>query len=113
MMTFNHALADQILAQVLMEPESHNQATWGEEAGCGTTHCIAGWACALTPGVSLVWEGGNVSSVWEAGELKTVGETARRLLGLSPEQAHQLFFRSANARAIELLKDYANEAKAE
>src|SRR6476619_3512263 len=47
----NTFVAHQVLAQVMMFPETHDQQTWvgdedafDEESQCGTTMCLAGWA---------------------------------------------------------------------
>ena len=39
-------LPQRILDQLTAHPESWDQTTWHNS--CGTTHCIAGWACELS-----------------------------------------------------------------
>lgn len=43
----NNALFFAVANQIRLHPEAHDQAWWGHETECGTSHCIAGWATVL------------------------------------------------------------------
>lgn len=40
------SLPARILEQIVAHPETHDQYTW--HSSCGTKHCVAGWATALS-----------------------------------------------------------------
>lgn len=45
----NRELAARILAEIEAHPEMHEQGTWRTvRPSCGTTMCVAGWACHLS-----------------------------------------------------------------
>lgn len=87
----NIELAERILEQVTEHPETHDQEHYGYQ-GCGTTHCIAGWAVVLTPEVELNWESGLLHSVWlPEDRWMTPFEAGQELLALELEEAQKLF----------------------
>ena len=49
----NTELISQVLAQILLHPDSHDQSDWIWDSPCGTTACVAGWA-AIKAGRKLV-----------------------------------------------------------
>lgn len=66
---------------ILAEPAKIDMHTWHGE-GCGTTHCIAGWAVTLWPPRGPLAE-------------SRIFEQAQKILNLSTEQARHLFLLSA------------------
>ena len=46
-MTAAQELAQQVRDQIMFHPETHNQSVWFQRMECGTTACVAGWACML------------------------------------------------------------------
>jgi hypothetical protein len=91
----NTDLMLQIREQITAHPETHSQDTFGMASECGTTHCMAGWACVLS-GVKLEWlrdddcQVLNVA-ITEKGR-RSIDHTAAELLGLTPVEASGLFF---------------------
>ena len=96
--TLNIEFAEEVYQYLIDHPDEHNQGQW-----CGTARCIAGTACHLaghkiTP-VSLLTD--------------EVARTARRLLGLTAWEAGQLFYRTDNAAALRLFREYIDRAEDE
>lgn len=52
----NEQLLRDVASHIEAHPEQYNQGTYGREAACGTTACIAGWACLLSGHEALVRE---------------------------------------------------------
>lgn len=95
-MTINPDLRGAELAQAVAEyitahPEEWDQDNWGtRDTECGTQMCIAGTAALMTgcadfdyAGYLSLLSGTNYSEDWT--------HTGRELLGLTPEQARDLF----------------------
>lgn len=93
-------LARAIAKQIDEHPELHSQADWSDETSCGTAHCIAGWAGALTPGVEL---DGSDFVHREGQGYQPVADFAVEALGLSRIETEVLFYEMDNGRARELL----------
>lgn len=102
-------------------PEQHDQSTFEDDA-CGTTRCVAGWAIYLEAGAPLFTSDPGVRLTPEVkaleerlglvrggfeDDLDMVPVIAQKLLGLNDRQAHQLFYRMNNRRALELVERYA------
>lgn len=102
-------------------PEQHDQSTFEDDA-CGTTRCVAGWAIYLEAGAPLFTSDPGVCLTPEVkaleerlglvrggfeDDLDMVPVIAQKLLGLNDQQAHQLFYRMNNRRALELVERYA------
>lgn len=92
-MSYNVDLMLAIREQITTHPETHDQDSWGNKtAGCGTTHCIAGWAGALSR-AQLDWSGADES--WmkldsiDGQDPEIFGEKA---LGLTRAEAGALFY---------------------
>lgn len=101
----NLPLLRKVLDHIDAHPEEWNQGTWGEnfatysdpEAAkryeearlgrplCGTTHCIAGHAVAMTEGIR--WVGANVRPMVDDGWYAA----GARVLGLTADEASDLF----------------------
>lgn len=101
---YNTDLMLAIREHIRANPEQHDQNNWGSRTACGTTHCIAGWAAALS-GAVMSWE------VWcdrlrMTGVNGVLGGTPRyaaQALGLTRPEWEALFFECDNAKALDLL----------
>lgn len=91
----NRELIRKVAARLrnLRHEAHYNQMDWVRKTECGTTACIAGWAClemGLSPKAMV-----DLVTDWRLnaviGEESPVSLAARNLLGLSEEQAHALF----------------------
>lgn len=73
-----------------------------EPSFCGTTRCVAGWAEFFETGkVTTIFKGAYVE-----GELH-VAEFARRALGLTEDEADDLFMNMNNVQVAEMVERYA------
>ncbi|MFC5799147.1 hypothetical protein [Streptomyces formicae] len=97
MSKYNVDLMLAVREQITSHPETHRQVMWGRRTECGTTYCIAGWAAVLS-GQKLLWEGyaGASTETWwlddgRGNVLTTIESYAREALGLSDEEAGDLF----------------------
>lgn len=95
----NEELLTQTLEQIDNHPEDWNQKVWGttvdlpEGNTCGTAYCFAGWAVKLA-GYEPVFNCGTSRFAYDAhvaDEVREIAAIARDLLGLTWEQANQLF----------------------
>ena len=113
-MGFEHQeLAQKILDQITMHPETHKQSTWTSGNGCGTTHCIAGWAAVLTEGlVKKDYFAYPVPASYDPSVDGDSGDAYMRVgresLGLTKEDSAKLFLWTNNTRAVMALKYLAN-----
>ncbi len=87
----------EIAASLRAQPMHYDQTVWGEEASkdvtehdCGTAHCIAGHAVELRgyKSVGQKWRRVRPS---EGGKPLSIVHTAQRLLGLTEDEASDLF----------------------
>lgn len=107
---------------IIAHPERHRQAYF--EAGdsmCGTTRCVAGWAIhfwGLDNGIN-----GSLHEIEEAyiGKIESsvltenyefaagvdAEHVGAHILGLNPDQGHDLFFNMSNDDALRMVKEYA------
>lgn len=112
-MPINTDLLLEIREQITSHPETHDQNQWGRRTACGTTHCIAGWAIVLS-GATFDW-----TSVYNtAGTSVTVNDGAYRIeeyaaceMGLSEDEADDLFFEYDNAEALAMLDELIEKGK--
>src|SRR5688572_2759026 len=95
-MTRNKELFYRIADQVERHPETYDQSVYGEVTPCGTSHCIAGHAAAMSgcrPTVfldgSLLPNGCVVTDA--AGKKRDVDLVAAELLGIEHGEASWLF----------------------
>lgn len=118
----NTELFKQINEVISTRPKEHDQATYESWQSCGTTRCVAGWAISLTTGTP-VFDGTlritlhpEVAALEERlGVQRDVGEDdvdvvpaiAQELLGLTDQQAHQLFYTFNQDTAQRLVREYA------
>ena len=103
-MAYNLDLMRAVREQITKHPETHDQTSWGERTKCGTTHCIAGWACALN-GDTIQWEpdesvGESASSVTTKDGQLPIDDRARELLGLDDFEASDLFYAFTRTHAL-------------
>lgn len=85
----NTELARKVRDQILLEPDSHRQDVWAEETDCGTTACVAGWACIIAGKADLYWDSEGDANIWRApiapesfGSYRRWAVTAEEVLGI-------------------------------
>ena len=111
-MSLNIELAEKVLSHIEHDPDSHYQGSWINE--CGTTACIAGHA--------MLASGQYVRRQSEYSELvhlvhKDTGKLAEpvidgaRLLGLTSDDATNIFMEMDEDVAIRKLRNKITEAK--
>lgn len=127
--TLNRELLERTLRAVEEHPERHDQDEWryrpdcdreGQRRDCQTVMCFAGWAAELAggfwadevmiPGVSealLLAEPGDENvHVTHGRRVVHVRDRAQRVLGLTSEQAHDLFEHTYDLREV---REYVHE----
>jgi hypothetical protein len=89
----NVELLEQVRDYIVKHPDEWKQSTWIEDRySCGTTRCIAGTAVFLK-GYQLIWKYGSVENVvMDNGKVRHVAGAAEEALGLTYEQACDLFY---------------------
>lgn len=97
----NLKLISDVLNNIKENPDHHWQAEWGVKTECGTTHCVAGWACEMS-GHPLAWDGLCASDYTVSG--LHVPVLAQELMGLTDDEANRLFFETNEQEAVELLE---------
>lgn len=103
--------------QITSHPETHDQGDWAlKRPGCGTTLCIAGWACQLS-GEQLRWfedeteEGDPLRRANYTRSGGSIWDRAGELLGLSLPEAGRLFHNMDNADALARLDELIEKGK--
>jgi len=97
----NIPLLRKVMEHITAHPEEYDQREYAVRTECGTTHCIAGWAVALSD-VSIVyrrlgiWDNRTAGDYGWNAELGSPAEgtwrrQARDLLGLDALDARYLF----------------------
>lgn len=100
-MTYNVELFRKIRPKIEADDGEWDQTVWGKKVpGCGTSYCAAGWAC-VESGDTLRWAASNwlrdipgTQRAWdvESGDAREeIFDRARYLLGLTEEEAEELF----------------------
>lgn len=113
-MPLNIPLAQMVLRQITEHPETHNQESWANE--CGTVHCIAGWALALSGKQTRIREDvcASIPEMLVDGQwVPMVGgwsREGREVLGLTREQADYLFLQSTDSESVVLLASHIANA---
>lgn len=97
--TPNLSLLRKVLDHIDAAPDLWDQINWSN--GCNTTHCVGGWAAALSGDVV-----NGIYSVSPNGSVYYVSERAQQLLGLTEAEADSLFKATNDRYDIEF---YANE----
>ena len=115
-MSFNTQHAQDVLDYIETHPKQHGQSRWvgskswvnvevNQEDFCGTTMCIAGTSVFLNEGNAGLfhynYRPGDIS-YWFANQ--DIPAKAEEYLGLSREQAFELFYQMNNADALALLR---------
>lgn len=109
-MALNVDLMLEIREQITSHPETHDQNVWGYQDSCGTTHCIAGWASALT-GAHLDWRKEFGATQLVHADDEDPDDYARRVMGLDGPTAQRLFFECNNCEALTLLDELIEQGK--
>lgn len=132
----NLELLEKVRDKILFEPTQHKQDKWmtvvgdigqinaGAEVSCPTTGCVAGWACALSGDVAVLYDEHRrytdddkvVYTVYDVkdknGTFWEIEERAINLLGLSWDDANDLFDEDNDrAYVLEYLDDLIVAAK--
>lgn len=93
----NTELFNQIADLIEGSPDLYDQNDWTNQTeGCGTTHCIAGWALTLTNNnhnaESMAdWPAYYETPLEERPVHGAIGVAAAQALGLDPREADNLF----------------------
>lgn len=102
----NQVLAQEILDKITAHPDQHRQGMWASKSNdteCGTSCCIAGWACVLS-GEELDWYQA-LNGPWFADHTVSgehIADAAERLLGLPKHDGDYIFYAEQD-RARELV----------
>lgn len=116
-MAFNAELGTKIRDFIVTNPKRHWQKDWTEEnpEECGTTACLAGWACIIGMELPLRqsdprrWDAETGTWVPYPGNFfwrepaGGWGDNATTLLGISQDMADALFLRTDNETALDAL----------
>jgi hypothetical protein len=103
-----------VLDQIEADPEHWDQTQWSSIAECGTTMCFAGWACkmeGLTLGVEVKPHLFDARVALADG--KDISDTARVILGLTDEEATNLFICTTYSSDEFILSNGSPEDRAE
>lgn len=114
-MTYNLDLMRAVREQITKHPETHDQKGWGIRTKCGTTHCIAGWACALS-GDAFSWQADDVGVEATAFVPRSGGfieDRGQDLLGLDAFEANSLFFEVSNELALAKLDELIQKGESQ
>lgn len=100
MTAVNVPLLRKVLEHITEHPDEHDQGVWAVTTPCGTVACLAGHAVAMSGG-EFVWQypvpaevrqfGATQSASFVAETGRPVSHVAQQLLGLSDEEAGDLF----------------------
>lgn len=110
--TPNLPLLRKVLDHIDAHPDEWYQATWGiqtERSACGTAFCIAGHAIAMSgehvvsfdSGGSMLVDGEDYIVVEGVGEVEAPEYIGSRLLGLTSEEADDLFAGNCTREAVQ------------
>lgn len=115
-MAINFERLDATITYAVEHPERFDFGSWFEKTSCGTTACIAGTAAWLA-GWEPVFDGEVVAlaalaeDVVKDGERRYTYDLAAELLGLTDDQANELFVGAGGLRtAIKIRNEWAAEA---
>ena len=114
-MSLNIPLARQVLQHLIAHPEQHDQSHWGKRTKCGTVACIAGTTLLLSGEPVKFDRHGNIAN-------PNIPGRAAELLGVTAEfdednlicdgEAFRLFYQMDNDQALDLLRQYIEQAEA-
>ena len=105
----------QVRDQITSHPETHFQGMFERDhhvldnGSCGTTRCIAGWAIFFATGNTVQKE----CFAWPPlSQMEKHPEgMGAKLLGLTDDEAHKLFYQMDEHKALELLDEYIEKGK--
>lgn len=108
-MNKSQSLAQRVYGYILAFPEKHEQQSWVGDSDkvretnnvCDTTLCVAGAAVLLADGVEGVV---NRCGFWNG---STFSERGMELLGLTQNEANELFYTTDNSTARKAVKALA------
>lgn len=132
----NIDLAKKVYAHITAHPDQFDMDQFADvapDSECGTSACIAGWAQVLSGQFKIVVkpmldnDGNPVvrhgHPVQYADFERVAGQPTpddednhdmgRELLGITDDQAHELFYTDSNAEAVQLLHHLIDEAQAQ
>lgn len=99
----NVELLEKTMQHIMDHPETHNQRMWVN--GCGTVGCFAGWACLLSPEITLE----ELYFTFPDGSQSHTQDAAMRVLGLTYKEADNLFSEDNSRAMLQLIfKDLVN-----
>lgn len=105
---YNVDLMLKIREKITNEPDSYDQDVWIETSACGTTACIAGWACILSDKV-LEWDAepeGIPYVFMKDGRNLRIDDAATEVLDIPKSYAEMWFYASNRTFALGLLDEY-------
>lgn len=110
----NYSLIRQVRDHIVANPNEHNQDQWGIRTPCKTTHCAAGHAVIIA-GARPIWEVNGdhyqmYGAEWRNRRWST-GELAQHLLGLTDDEADELFYGFDDAGALDMLDRFVKEGE--
>jgi len=88
----NIELLNKVMNHIELHPNQHDQTVWAERTVCGTAMCFAGWAVVLSGGkIAFAGNSTRTSQCRIDGAMDDIDLVAERLLGLSMDDANDLF----------------------
>lgn len=102
--TIDWARIDRVLALIEQDESKLDMGTWADRNACGTSMCFAGWI-VYENGDPFLWyrhrngRRESADSVLVDGVPVAIQERARRLLGITHNQAFDIFISSARTLA--------------
>ncbi|OII61168.1 hypothetical protein BJP40_06475 [Streptomyces sp. CC53] len=107
----NQELFQKIRDQFVLHPETHAQRDWESYATCGTQRCVAGWALHFhKPHQDIDTTRKEVLYTHDKYHFNLNGgyeESARIILGLTPDEATRLFYEMDDSAARRMVELYA------
>lgn len=107
-MTINTDMFQKIYDQISQHPETHDQMSFEKSSYCGTTRCVAGWAIYFAYNNASIYDVDRLNYRNKPG-LSSTSSIAADILGLTSDQAHDLFYESLDHEAVEKCLRYATK----
>lgn len=108
----NTALLERTMQHIQDHPEQHDQSQYYEyvdEVGCSTPSCFAGWAIQFSGLTHKDAYAGRIEEIRPGVMLGSPGVIAAGLLGLTMDEAEQLFTGTNTREMLALMvKDLVN-----
>lgn len=100
----NTRLFQEVYDQIVAHPELHEQVDFEGNSRCGATRCVASWAILI----DAHDKGETITSFRHSAAYRDSGLSAspfaRRLLGITYEEANHLFYQVSNEEAVGIVK---------